>query len=101
MQLHKLNILTRGPKSTWLACVWLDMELSKRVLKLSYLHPELYKDKWIESPSQFHIVLCALRCLDQIVEGSGLDDVWVDADIYSNATVMLIFNDNNHNRAIE
>ena len=87
--------------STRPLCVWLDMDLYKRVIKLPYLHPELYKDKWIESPGQFHIVLCALRCLGQTVEGSGLDNAWVDADIYSNVTVMQILNGKHHNRAME
>ena len=68
MQLQKLNLLTRGPGSTRPVCVWLDMNLYKRVLKLTYLYLQLYEDKWIASPGQFHIVLCALRCLGQTVE---------------------------------
>jgi hypothetical protein len=91
-QLYKVNMWTRRPDSTKLMCVWLDMDLYKRVLKLAYLHPELYKDKWIESPGQFHISVCALRCLGQTVIDSGLDDMLVDADIYSNVTVMQILN---------
>ena len=29
----------------------------QRTLRLQYPQPELYQDKWIESPGQFHIVL--------------------------------------------
>ena len=101
MQLHKLNILTRGHDSTRPVCVWLNMDLYKRVLKLTCLYPELYEDKWIASPGQFHIVLCALRCLGQTVDGRGLDIAWVEADICSNVTVMQIINGSHHNRAIE
>ena len=86
MQLHKLNTLVTGPESRRPLCVWMDMDLYKRALKLQYLQPELYKDKWIESPGQFHIVLCALRRLGQTIEGSGLDDALVDSDIYSSVT---------------
>ena len=77
------------------------MDLYKRVLKLAYLYPELCEDKWIVSPGQFHIVLCALRCLGQTVDGSGLNNAWVEADIYSNVTVMQMINGSHHNRAIE
>ena len=82
-------------------CVRLDMDLYKRVLKLTCLYPQLYEDKWIASPGQFDIVLCVLRCLDQTVDGSGLDNAWVEADIYSNVTVMQIINGSHHNRTIE
>ena len=58
-------------------------------------------DKWIEFPGQFHTVLCVLRCLGQTVESSGLDQAWVESDIYSNVTVLQIINDNNHNWATE
>ena len=94
-------MLTRGPDSKVLICVWLDMDLYKRVLKLPYLLPDLYKEKWIESSGQFHITVCALRYLGRTVEGSGLEDMWVQADIYSNVTVMQIINGKHYNHAIE
>ena len=74
------------------------MDLYKRVLKLTCLYPELYEDNWIASPGQFHIVLCVLG---QTVDGSGLDNAWVETDICSNVTVMQIINGSHHNRAIE
>ena len=99
MQIHKLNVLTRGPDITRHMCVWLDMGLYNRVLKVTCLYPELYEDKWIASPGQFHIVMCALGCLGQTVDRSGLDNAWVDAAICSNDTVMQIINCSHHNRA--
>ena len=42
MQLHKLNLLTRGPDSTWHVCVWLEMDLYKRVLKLT--NPDVWHE---------------------------------------------------------
>lgn len=77
------------------------MDLYKRVRKLPFLQPENYEGKWIESPGQFHISLCALRCLGAIVEGSGLDTAWTEANMYSSITVMQILNGKHYKRAIE
>ena len=44
---------------------------------------------------------CALRCLGRTIEGSGLDDAWQEADMYSSVTVSQILNGNHYNRAIE
>ena len=78
----------------------LDVDLYKRIVKLEYLHPE-FKNKWVFSPEGFHTVICALRCLGRTIEGSGLDDAWQEADLYSSVTVSQILNGNHYNRAIE
>ena len=101
LNLHNINVINTEPENKMPVCVWLDMDLYKRVLKLPYLDPQLYNGKWIESPGQFHTVLCALRCLGQTVESSGLDQAWVQADIYSNVTVAQIINGKHYNRAID
>ena len=54
-------------------------------------------DKWIDFPGQFHTVLYVLRSLRQTVESSGLNQVWVESDIYSNVTVLQIIHGNHHN----
>ena len=64
--------------------VWLDMDLYKRVRKLSFLDP-FFGGKIIESPGPFHTVLCALRCLGAMLENSGLDNAWVKAELYSSS----------------
>ena len=46
-------------------------------------------------------VICALRCLGRTIAGSGLDDAWREADLYSSVTVSQILNGNHYNRAIE
>ena len=45
--------------------------------------------------------MCALRCLGKTIEGSGLDEAWVEADMYSTVTVHQIINGNHYSRAIE
>ena len=49
----------------------------------------------------FHNVCCALRNLGRTVEGSGHDQAWQEADLYSSITVTQIINGNHHNRPIE
>ena len=70
------------------------------MLKLEYLDPK-YKNKWVLCPGAFHTVLCTLRCLGRTFEGSGLDQAWQEADLYSSITVTQIINGNHHNRAVE
>ena len=97
-QLTKLNAVVCGGNST--VAVTLDMDLYKRVVKLEYLNPQ-FKNKWVFSPGAFHTVICALRCLGRTIEGSGLDNAWQEADLYSSVTVSQILNGNHYNRAIE
>ena len=40
-------------------------------------------------------------CLGRTIEGSGLDQAWQAADLYSSITVTQIINGNHHNRAVE
>ena len=42
-----------------------------------------------------------LRCFGRTIEGSGLDDAWQEADLYSSVTVAHILNGNHYNRATE
>ena len=68
MNIYQLNTQIVVDETIQPPCVFLDMDLYKRVFKLPYLQPDKYKNKWIESPGQFHIALCALRCLGKTVE---------------------------------
>ena len=77
------------------------MDLYKRVRKLPFLQPFNYRGIWIELLGQFHICLCYVRCLGDMVEGSGLDTAWVEANIYSNVTAIQIINGKHYKRAIE
>ena len=72
--------------------ITLDMDLYKRALKMECL-VDRYKDMWILAPGAFHISLCNLRCLGRTVDGSsGLEDIWVAAEVYSSVTVSQILN---------
>ena len=80
--------------------VTLDIDLYKRAKKLEYLQSK-FKDKWVLCPCAFHTVICALRCLGRAPEGSGLDESWQKADLYSKVTVMQIVNGGHYNRELQ
>ena len=101
MNIYQLNTQIVVDETIQPPCVFLDMDLYKRVFKLPYLQPDKNKNKWIVSPGQFHIALYALRCLGKTVEGSGLDDCWVEAELYSDTVVIQIINGQHYNRAIK
>lgn len=98
--LHKLNQMVVGDNDAQPVCVWLDMDLYKRAFKLAFLQPDNYAGKWILFPGQFHIAICALRCLGRTVEGSGLEEIWVEAEMYGTAVVSQILNGNHYSRAV-
>ena len=93
-----MNDLVTGPDSKLVATM--DMNQYKRALKLEYLDRQ-YKNKWVLCPGAFHTVLCVLRCLGRTIEGSGLDEAWQEADLYSSVTVTQIINGNHHKRALQ
>ena len=97
-QLARVSELVTGPGSKLVATM--DMDLYKRALKLEHLDHQ-YKNKWVLCPGAFHTVLCAIRCLGQTIEGSGLDEAWQEADLYSSVTVIRIINGSHHNRALQ
>ena len=79
--------------------MWCNMDLYKRMEKMSILEIDL-SDKSIASPGPFHTVLCALRCLEAMLESSGLDEAGM-AGLYSSVTTIQILTGKHHNRALE
>ncbi len=97
-QLCRLNDMVSGDNRRLI--VTFDMDLYKCVLKLEYLDPQ-HGNRWIVCPGAFHTSVCALRCLGKTIEGSGLDEAWVEADMYSTVTVHQIINGNHYSRAMD
>ena len=100
--LEKVYNLSRlvHPEDPDSVMVTFDMDLYKRALKLEYI-ADCYKDKWWLLPGSFHVSLCALRCLGKTIEGSGLDETWIKAGLYSGVVVGQIIDGNHFNRAVE
>ena len=43
-------------------------------------------------PGELHVVIWALAALGTYIEGSGIDQAWVEAGLYSPTTVTQILN---------
>ena len=86
-QAQHISCHTTGVNSK--AVVTLDMQLYEKAKKLQ-LHREDCKDKWVLRVGELHTVMAALRTIGTAIEGSGLDDCWVESDLYGPATVRQI-----------
>ena len=80
--------------------VTFDMDLYIRAIKLQSLRPDVYKN-YVFRLGEFHTVLCSLRAIGSFVENSGIDDAWVQSDIYSPATCRQILEGKHIKRALD
>ena len=87
-----------GPDS--IAVVTLDLQLYDMAMKL-WMEREDIKKQFLFRPGELHIVFWSLAALGKYVEGSGIDQAWVEAGLYSPTTVTQILNGKHVYRAIE
>ena len=87
-----------GPES--ISVVTLDLQLYDMAMKL-YMAREDIKKHFLFRPGELHIVFWALAALGKYVEGSGIDQAWVEAGLYSPTTVTQILNGKHMYRALE
>lgn len=83
-----------------LTVVSLDLQLYDMAMKLWMEHEDI-KKKFLFRPGELPIVFWAMAALGQYVEGSGIDQAWVEAGLYSPAIVSQIINGKNVYRALE
>lgn len=58
------------------------------------------KNQWVLRIGELHTAMAALRAAGTLTEGSGLDDAWVEADIFGPATVWQILECRHYKRAL-
>ena len=63
-----------------------------------YKKPEY--DNFIFRVCELHVVMNALRALGNSIDGSGLDDAWAEADLYSSTTINQIVQCKNLKRSL-
>ena len=80
--------------------VSLDMQLYDMAMKL-WVDRQDIRNQFLFRPGELHIVFWALSALGKYIEGSGIDQAWVEAGIYSPTTVTKILNGKQMYRAIE
>jgi len=87
-----------GPES--LTVVTLDLQLYDMAMKL-WMERDDIRKQFLFRPGELHVVFCALAALGKYVEGSGIDQAWVEAGLYSPTTVTQILNGKHMYRALE
>ena len=80
--------------------VTLDLQLFDMAMKMWMEHEEI-KKQFLFRPGELHIVFWALATLGDYVEGSGIDQAWVEAGLYSPTTVTQILNGKHMYQALE
>jgi len=87
-----------GPDA--ITVVTLDLQLYDMAMKLWVEREDIMK-QFLFRPGELYIVFWALAALGKYVEGSGIDQAWVEAGLYSPATVSQILNGKHMYRALE
>lgn len=79
--------------------ITLDMQLYEKAIKLQmYKTPELHN--FLFRVGELHIVMNSLRALGKSIQESGLEDTWIEADLFSSTTVDQIIQCKNLKRTL-
>ena len=98
MQAQHITTQVVGPDQKTL--ITLDMDLYARAVKLQNLKPDEFKSD-VFRIGEFHTMLCALRALGSMIENSGIDDAWIQSDLYGPTTARQILEGKHMKRAID
>ena len=83
----------------YITLITFDMALYEKVIQLIDARPDL-KNKVMPRLGELHVVMCALRALGSSIENSGIDDAWIEADVYSSATTRQILKCTHYKRSL-
>jgi hypothetical protein len=76
------------------------MDMYMRAIKLQSMKPDMFK-QFVFRVGEFHTVLCSLRALGSFIENSGIDDSWIQSDIYGPTTSRQILEGKHMKRAVD
>ena len=97
MQASQLRKLTVGEEHP--TVISFDMALYEKVVQLLDGRPDL-KRTVFPRLGELHAVMAALRALGASMENSGIDDAWIEADVYGSATTRQILKCTHYKRAL-
>lgn len=97
MQASQLRKLTVGDDHPTI--ISFDMALYEKVVQLLDARPDL-KHTVVPRLGELHVVMAALRALGASMENSGIDDAWIEADVYGSATTRQILKCTHYKRAV-
>ncbi len=76
-----------------------DMALYEKAVQLLDARPNL-KNEILPRLGELHTVMAALRALGTSIENSGIDDTWIEADVYGPSTTRQILKCSHYKRAL-
>lgn len=97
-QTQQINCTVMGPDKK--TVITLDMALYERAKQLEMTRDDC-KGQWVLRLGEMHTVMAALRAAGNIIEDSGFDDAWIEADIYGPTTTRQILEAKHMKRALQ
>ena len=79
--------------------ITLDLDLYERAVKIRATTGN--KETWILQLGELHIMFALLKALGKYIEGSGIDDIWIESGLYGPAVTRQIFSGKHFKRGIE
>ena len=98
MRIRNITSCVIGPGKK--VVLTLDLQLYDMAMRLWIERADM-RDTFLFHPGEPHVALCALTALRKYVEGSGIDQVWIEAGLYLPTTVTQILNGKNLYRSLE
>ena len=93
------NIASRVMSPGKEVVVTLDLQLYDMAMRLWIERADI-QDKFLFPPGELHVALWDLTTLGKYVKGSGIDQAWIEAGLYSPTTVTQILNGKNLYRSL-
>ena len=97
LQASQLNKLVVGQDHP--TVITFDMALYEKAVQLLDARPNL-KNEIVPRLGELHTVMAALRALGTSIENSGIDDAWIEADVYGPSTTRQILKCSHYKRAL-
>ena len=97
VQARKLKELVIGNDHP--AVISFDMALYEKAVQLVDTRPDLKNTVFVRL-GELHVVMAALRALGTSIENSGIDDSWIEADVYGSATTRQILKCTHYKRSL-
>ena len=79
--------------------ITLDLDLHERAVKIRANTG--HTNCWVMRMGELHIMFALLRSLGRYIEGSGLDDIWIETGLYGPAVIRQIFGGRHLKRSVE
>ena len=94
---QKINACVMGNGRT--TVITLDLDLYERAVKIRATTGN--KEYWVLRLGELHIMFALLKALGKYIEGSGIDDIWIESGLYGPAVTRQIFSGKHFKRGIE